>query len=93
MLVVVNRPEWQVWQWYFVVDLADAFVFGIVGYVLLSRVSHPVAGLVVGLRAGGGVGGLRRPVDRAHLPAPVGADAAVRAVDAELGVDPRARWR
>ena len=36
---------WTVWQWYFVVDLADAFVYGVVGYLLLSRVRHPVAGL------------------------------------------------
>src|SRR5688572_3056747 len=53
VLVVINRPEWQVWQWYFVVDLADAFVFGVVGYVLLARVAHPVAGLVAGCGLGG----------------------------------------
>jgi signal transduction histidine kinase len=52
-LVVVNRPEWHVWQWYFVVDLADAFVYGIVGYLLLSRVRHPVAGLVMTCAVGG----------------------------------------
>ena len=53
VLVIVNRPEWHVWQWYFVVDLADAFVFGVVGYVLLSRVRHPVAGLVMLCAVGG----------------------------------------
>ena len=53
MLVIVNRPEWHVWQWYFVVDLADAFVYGIVGYLLLSRVRHPVAGLVMSCAVGG----------------------------------------
>ena len=35
-----NRPEWHVWQLYFVVDLADAIVFGTVGYLLMSRVRH-----------------------------------------------------
>ena len=53
VLVIVNRPEWHVWQWYFVVDLADAFVYGIVGYLLLSRVRHPVAGLVMSCAVGG----------------------------------------
>src|SRR5262245_9537127 len=53
VLVIVNRPEWHVWQWYFVVDLADAFVYGVVGYVLLSRVRHPVAGLVMLCAVGG----------------------------------------
>lgn len=52
-LVVINRPVWTVWQWYFVVDLADAFVYGVVGYLLLSRVRHPVAGLVMLCATGG----------------------------------------
>lgn len=52
-LVIVNRPEWHVWQLYFVVDLADALVFGVVGYVLLSRVRHPVAWLVMLCAIGG----------------------------------------
>ena len=55
VLFIVNRPEWHVWQLYFVVDLADAFVFGVVGYLLLSRVDHPVAWLVVGCAIGGGL--------------------------------------
>jgi signal transduction histidine kinase len=53
VLVVVNRPVWTVWQWYFVVDLADAFVYGVVGYLLLSRVRHPVAGMVMLCAIGG----------------------------------------
>src|SRR6188474_428568 len=52
-LVVINRPVWTVWQWYFVVDLADAFVYGVVGYLLLSRVQHPVAGMVMLCAIGG----------------------------------------
>src|SRR3954452_23259881 len=57
-LVVINRPVWTVWQWYFVVDLADAFVYGVVGYLLLSRVRHPVAGLVMLCSIGGGLAAL-----------------------------------
>ena len=53
VLVVINRPEWHVWQLYFVVDLADAFVFGLVAYLLLSRARHPVAWLVAGCALGG----------------------------------------
>jgi len=53
VLVLINRPVWTVWQWYFVVDLADAFVYGVVGYLLLSRVRHPVAGLVMLCAIGG----------------------------------------
>ena len=53
VLVVINRPVWTVWQWYFVVDLADAFVYGVVGYLLLARVRHPVAGLVMLCAVGG----------------------------------------
>jgi signal transduction histidine kinase len=52
-LVVINRPVWTVWQWYFVVDLADAFVYGVVGYLLLSRVRHPVAWIVMLCAIGG----------------------------------------
>jgi signal transduction histidine kinase len=53
VLVIINRPQWHVWQWYFVVDLADAFVFGTVGYLLLSRIRHPVAWVVVVCALGG----------------------------------------
>ena len=57
-LVVINRPVWTVWQWYFVVDLADAFVYGVVGYLLLARVRHPVAGLVMLCAVGGALAAL-----------------------------------
>jgi hypothetical protein len=58
VLLVVNRPEWHVGQWYFLVDLADAVVYGAVGWVLLSRVSRPVVWIVVGCAFGGAVAAL-----------------------------------
>jgi signal transduction histidine kinase len=53
VLVAINRPPWHVGQWYFVVDLADSVVFGIVGYVLLSRSSHAVSWIVATTALGG----------------------------------------
>jgi signal transduction histidine kinase len=58
MLVFINRPEWHVGQWYFLVDLSDAFVFGLVGWVLLSRTSHTVAWIIAGCALGGAVAAL-----------------------------------
>lgn len=57
VLVAINRPAWTVWQWYFVVDIADAIVFGAVGYVLLSRSRHVVAWIVVATGLGGALAG------------------------------------
>jgi signal transduction histidine kinase len=57
-LMVLNRPEWHVGQWYFLVDLADAIVYGAVGWVLLSRLGRPVVWLVVGCAFGGAVAAL-----------------------------------
>lgn len=48
-------PPWHVGQWYFLVDLADAFVYGTVGWLLLSRVSRPVVWIVVTTAVGGAV--------------------------------------
>lgn len=53
VLVAINRPPWHVGQWYFVVDLADSVVFGVVGYVLLSRSSHAVSWIVATTALGG----------------------------------------
>ncbi|MFP5488579.1 MAG: hypothetical protein ACLGHQ_09775, partial [Acidimicrobiia bacterium] len=41
-LYLAVQPPWHVGQWYFLVDLADAVVYGAVGWLLLSRVSRPV---------------------------------------------------
>ena len=55
VLMAINRPSWHVGQWYFLVDLVDAIVYGAVGWVLLSRISRPVVWIVVGLAFGGAV--------------------------------------
>jgi hypothetical protein len=54
-LYLAVRPPWHVGQWYFLVDLADAFVYGAVGWLLLSRVSRPVVWIVVVTALGGAV--------------------------------------
>lgn len=55
VLMLINRPEWHVGQWYFLVDLADSIVYGAVGWVLLSRVTRPVVWIVVTCAFGGAV--------------------------------------
>ncbi|HWL45595.1 MAG TPA: sensor histidine kinase [Ilumatobacter sp.] len=55
VLLAINRPQWHVGQWYFLVDVADGVVFGIVGYVLLSRSRHIVAWIVSVMALGGAV--------------------------------------
>ena len=57
-MVIALQPAWTVWQWYFVVDLADAVVYGVVGYLLLSRSRHPVAWIVAVTALGGGLAAL-----------------------------------
>ena len=91
-LVIVNRPEWHVYQWYFVVDLADAFVYGLVGYLLMSRVRHPVAGLVmlcaVGVRSRPSAHS--GPSSRSNVPMPPPSRSCSRC---RTGRGSRARWR
>lgn len=70
VLVVVNRPEWTVWQWYFVVDVADAIVFGTVGYLLLSRSRHGVAWIVAATGLGGALAGLGAQWTELHAQRP-----------------------
>lgn len=55
VLYLLVRPGWHVEQWYFLVDLADAVVFGAVGWLLWSRVSTPVVWIVVVTAFGGAV--------------------------------------
>ncbi len=54
-LYLAVRPSWHVGQWYFLVDLADAFVFGAVGWLLLARIDRPVVWIVVVAAFGGAV--------------------------------------
>ena len=54
-LYLAVQPPWHVGQWYFLVDLADAVVYGAVGWVLLSRVDRPVVWIVVVTALGGAV--------------------------------------
>ena len=45
-------------QWYFVVDLADAVVYGVVAWLILARRTHPVAWILALTVVGGGVAAL-----------------------------------
>ncbi len=54
-LYAAVQPPWHVGQWYFLVDLADAIVYGAVGWVLLTRVDRPVVWIVVVTALGGAV--------------------------------------
>lgn len=54
-LYLAVQPPWHVGQWYFLVDLADAVVYGAVGWLLLTRVSRPVVWIVVVTALGGAV--------------------------------------
>ncbi|MBD0418185.1 sensor histidine kinase [Streptomyces sp. TRM S81-3] len=55
VLMVLADAPWDATQWYFVVDTADALVYGLVAAVVLSRRTHPVAWLVALTAVGGGV--------------------------------------
>jgi signal transduction histidine kinase len=52
------RPPWTFEQWFFVVDLADAVVYGVVAWVLLARSRHVVAWLLAVTAVGGGLAAL-----------------------------------
>ena len=54
-LYLAVQPPWHVGQWYFLVDLADAVVYGAVGWLLLSRVSRAVVWIVMATALGGAV--------------------------------------
>lgn len=57
-LVPFTEPTWHPGQWYFLVDCADAVVFGAVASVLLARGRHPVAWLLALCAVGGGLAAL-----------------------------------
>lgn len=51
-------PTWHPGQWFFLVDFADALVFGGVASVLLARGRHPVAWILAACAIGGGLAAL-----------------------------------
>ncbi|MFE9996957.1 sensor histidine kinase [Streptomyces avermitilis] len=55
VLMGLAGAPWDSTQWYFVVDTADALVYGLVAAVVLSRRRHPVAWLVALTAVGGGI--------------------------------------
>lgn len=58
LLVPFTEPQWHPGQWYFLVDLADAVVFGGVAAALLARGRHPVAWLTAACGLGGAIAAL-----------------------------------
>ena len=58
LLAWLNRATLHSEIWYFVVDLADAVIYGLVAYVLLQRVRHAVAWIVALTAIGGAVAAL-----------------------------------
>src|SRR5690606_12487083 len=58
LLAWLNRATLHREIWYFVVDLADAVVYGLVAYLLLQRVRHAVAWIVALTSIGGAVAAL-----------------------------------
>lgn len=70
VLLGLSRPAWTSDQWYFVVDVADAAVYGVVAWALLSRIQHPVAWLVALTAVGGGLAALGSQWFQYHLAHP-----------------------
>ncbi|MDQ2678431.1 MAG: histidine kinase [Actinomycetota bacterium] len=58
LLAWLNRASLHREIWFFVVDLSDAVIYGLVAYVLLQRVRHAVAWLVALTAIGGAVAAL-----------------------------------
>ena len=58
LLAWLNRSTLHREIWYFVVDLADAVIYGVVAYLLLQRVRHAVAWLVALTAIGGAIAAL-----------------------------------
>ncbi|WP_040493450.1 ATP-binding protein [Ilumatobacter nonamiensis] len=54
-LVPFTDPSWHTGQWYGLVDLSDAIVFGATSALLLARGRHPVGWLVALCAIGGGL--------------------------------------
>jgi signal transduction histidine kinase len=54
-LTAVVRPTWGVGQWYYAVDTVDAVVYGVVAWLVLGRLRHPVAWILAVTAVGGGL--------------------------------------
>jgi signal transduction histidine kinase len=54
-LTAVVRPAWDVGQWYYAVDTVDAVVYGVVAWLVLGRLRHPVAWILAVTAVGGGL--------------------------------------
>jgi signal transduction histidine kinase len=54
-LTFVVRPAWDVNQWFFAVDTVDAVVYGVVAWLVLSRLRHPVSWILGVTAIGGGL--------------------------------------
>ena len=70
VLWAMIQPPWTEDQWFFVVDVADAFVYGAVAWVLLTRSRHVVAWLVALTAVGGGLAALGSQWTQYHLAHP-----------------------
>lgn len=54
-LTAIAEPDWGINQWFFAVDTVDAIVYGVVAWLVLSRVRHPVAWVLAVTAVGGGL--------------------------------------
>ena len=55
VLTAVAQPEWNVSQWFWAVDTVDAVVYGVVAWLVLSRLRHPMAWILAVTAVGGGL--------------------------------------
>ena len=67
VLLATIRPPWTEDQWFYVVDVADAVVYGVVAWLLLSRTRHPVSWLIALTAVGGGLAALGSQWFQYHL--------------------------
>ena len=70
VLWAMIQPPWTEDQWFFVVDVADALVYGVVAWVLLTRSRHVVAWIVALTAVGGGLAALGSQWMQYHLAHP-----------------------
>jgi signal transduction histidine kinase len=54
-LTLVARPPWNISQWFWAVDTVDAVVYGIVAWLVLGRLRHPIAWILAITAVGGGL--------------------------------------
>ena len=54
-LTLVVRPAWNISQWFWAVDTVDAVVYGVVAWLVLTRLRHPVAWILAVTAVGGGL--------------------------------------